>query len=755
MNKFLNIKFLFFLGLLLGFRGNSFAQDSLSTVDLTEVVVSATRASEKTGMAYSTIREKQIKKQNLGQDIPFLLNQMPSVVVTSDAGAGVGYTGIRIRGTDATRINVTLNGIPYNDSESQGVFWVNMPDFASSISSIQVQRGVGTSTNGAGAFGASINVNTLKYSQEPYAEINSSVGSFNTLKTNVLASTGLMNDHFVLDARLSRIVSDGYVDRASSDLKSFYVSGGYYAKENFVRLNVFSGKEKTYQSWYGVPESLAKGDRAGFDDFIARNYYSDDFANELWKAGRQYNWYQYENETDNYQQDHYQLISSFKIAQNWRFNPTLHYTYGRGYYEQYKNDRDFAEYGLTPITIGDTEINTTDLIQRKWLDNRFYGGVWSLVYEGKSKLTGSFGGGWNKYDGDHFGEIIWARYASDSEIRQHWYDNKGIKTDFNVYAKGFYQFNEKLNAYADMQYRSVGISVNGITDPYADVHTDNTYNFFNPKLGLNYAIDRQSSAYLSYAVGNKEPSRQDIVNYYSYTVSNGEIQRQPKVKPENLQDFELGYRFLSKGTQVQANAYFMKYKDQLVLTGAINNVGESIRLNVPDSYRAGIELQLAQQLSEKFLFNGNVTLSRNKIKEFNEFVPSYDGETPDEYNRYTDTDISFSPSVIAGASLSYKPCKVMELAILPKYVGKQYLDNTSSEDRTIDPYFVSDFRINFELNPTWAKALGVSLLVNNVFNAQYSSNGYTYSYLYGEKITENFLYPQAGTNFLAAIRLRF
>lgn len=720
--------------------------DSLSSIDLSEVVVKATRATVKTGMAFSTIREKEIEKQNLGQDIPFLLNQMPSVVVTSDAGAGVGYTGIRVRGSDATRVNVTLNGVPYNDSESQGVFWVNMPDFASSVSSIQMQRGVGTSTNGAGAFGASININTLKYTEEPYAEVNVSGGSFNTLKTNVLASTGLMNNHFVLDARLSKIVSDGFVQRAASDLTSYYVSAGFYNKQNFVRLNVFSGKEKTYQSWYGIPQSLANGDKTGFQAFVDRNYYDDAFKNQLLAGGRRYNWYQYENEVDNYQQNHVQLISSFKVGEHWRLNPTLHYTKGQGYYEAFKDGRSFEDYGLQNVTLGAEVIDETDLIQRKWLDNDFYGGVWSLDYTGPGKLTGTFGGGLNKYIGDHFGEVIWAEFASNGAIRERWYDNTGIKTDFNIYAKGFYQLNDKFNAYVDLQYRNVGLAIDGTTDIRLAVNTDDQYNFFNPKLGMNLEIDQINSVYASFAVGNKEPSRQDIVDA---TFANS----QPK--PENLQDFEFGFRHLARNTQFEANAYFMSYNDQLVLTGAINNVGEGIRVNVADSYRAGLELQIAQKLGSKFLLSLNATFSDNKIKNFTETIPSSDGETPDEVNNFQDTDIAFSPNIIAGGSIRFTPIEGLELALLPKYVGKQFLDNTSDDNRSLDAFFVNDLRVNYSLKPKGFKNMTLSLLVNNLFNTQYESNGYTYSYIYFGKVTENFVYPQAGTNFLAALKVRF
>lgn len=720
-----------------------FAQtDSSKNFVLDEVIVKSTRATEKTGMAFSNVTDKVIKKQNLGQDLPFLLNQLPSVVVTSDAGAGVGYTGIRIRGTDPTRINVTLNGIPYNDSESQGVYWVNMPDFASSVSSIQVQRGVGTSTNGAGAFGASINVNTLQLNTEAFAELNSSVGSFNTLKTNVVASTGLLNNHFVVDARLSKISSDGYIDRATSDLKSFYVSGGYYTKQNFVRLNVFSGKERTYQAWYGTPESLAKGDKAAFEAFAERNYLSEQDKEALWQQGRTYNFYTYENEVDDYQQDHYQLISSFKVG-DWRLNPTLHYTYGRGFYEQFKNGASFTDYGIPNLTIGSETIEETDLIRRKWLDNHFYGGVFSLDYEGTGPLKPTLGGGWNKYEGSHFGDIIWATYATTIPKGFKWYENTGLKTDFNLYGKTIYEFNNQANAYIDLQYRTIRLDVNGTADALQEINYGKTFHFFNPKVGFNYNFSATSSVYGSFAVGNKEPNRTDFVD------------NAPTIpRAENLKDIEVGYRFVKTAFSAQANLYYMLYKDQLVLTGAINGVGESIRTNVPSSYRAGFELQATLQPSTKWLFAGNLTLSQNKIKEFTEFIVSYD-ETPSIETTFQNTDISFSPSIIAGGQLGFFPTKRLEISLLPKYVGKQYLDNTSNENRKLDAFFTTDVRVNYTLKTIFMKELSVSLLINNVFNTLYESNGYTYSYIYGSTITENYVYPQAGINFLAALKLRF
>ncbi|WP_435353181.1 TonB-dependent receptor [Emticicia sp. SJ17W-69] len=694
------------------------AQDSTKIRELNEVVVSSTRANQKMGMAFTNVYQKELKKQNLGQDMPFLLNQLPSVVVSSDAGAGVGYTGIRIRGTDPTRINVTLNGVPYNDSESQGTYWVNMPDFASSAQSIQVQRGVGTSTNGAGAFGASININTLSYQQEAYGETNFTVGSFNTLKTNVLASTGLLNDHFVVDARLSKLSSDGYIDRASSDLKSFYVSAGYYGKNSFARLNVFSGKEKTYQAWEGVPESLLK-------------------------TNRTFNPYTYDNQVDDYQQDHYQLISSFKLNKNWTFNPTLHYTKGRGFYEQYKEQDKFSNYGLPNVVIGTETIKKTDLVRRKWLDNDFYGITYSLDYQSNKKFLANIGGAWNKYDGDHFGEIIWAKNASTADIRYRWYQSNALKTDFNIFGKAYYQVNDALNFYGDLQYRTVSYDIKGTADKRQDITQKTDYKFFNPKFGVNYQVNKASSIYASYAVGNKEPSRQDFID------------NAPKApKAENLKDLEAGYRLAGQKFNFDANFYYMNYKNQLVLTGQVNGVGEAIRVNVAESYRAGLELSANWKFAPRWILAANTTFSQNKIKNFTETVVNYDGDA-DKINKFSKTDISFSPNLIAGGQLSYTPTKNLEFTWLTKYVSKQFMDNTSDDNRSLNAFFVNDIRASYSIKPKIVKELTFSLLVNNLFNHLYESNGYTYSYISEKQtVTENFYYPQAGTNFLLAVKVR-
>jgi iron complex outermembrane receptor protein len=717
--------------------------DSLKINRLNEVVVKATRATNETGMAFTNLYKQEIQKQNLGQDIPFLLNQTPSVVVNSDAGAGIGYTGIRIRGTDATRINVTLNGVPYNDSESQGVFWVNLPDFSSSVQSMQIQRGVGTSTNGAGAFGATINVNTLGFEREPYGETNVSVGSFNTLKTNVLASTGLINNHFVVDARLSRITSDGFIDRSASNLKSFYVSGGYYGDKSFVRFNVFSGQEVTQQAWEGVPQSVATGDLVGVNAYVDRNFLGEEYKQNLLDRGRKFNPYNYDNQVDNYQQDHYQLISSFQLSDKWRFSPTLHYTYGRGYFEQFREGNKFSDYGLPNVEIGGSTITRTDLVRRKWLDNHFYGAVWSLDYTGTGKLNANIGGGVSRYEGDHYGEIIWSQFAPNNEVRPRWYENLGTKNDFNIYGKAFYQFTKGFNTYLDLQYRTVDLRANGVLDNLERVDYGKRFNFFNPKVGVNYVVNESSSMYASYAVGNKEPSRQDLVD------------NAPNLpNAENLQDVEIGYRVNSGTFNATANFYYMYYRDQLVLSGAVNGVGEAIRVNVPNSYRAGIELQADWRFADKWLLAANATFSRNKVQEFTETILASDG-TPNQVTTFTDTDISFSPNVVAGSQLSFMPVRGLELTWLSKYVSDQYLDNTSDENRKLDAFFVNDLRLGYTLKPKFMKEINFSLLVNNIFNQEYEPNGYTYSYIFGDVITENFVYPQAGTNFLAAVRLRF
>ncbi|EAZ81764.1 TonB-dependent receptor [Algoriphagus machipongonensis] len=691
-----------------------------------EFIVSATRASSTTPTTFQTIDKEELAKRNLGQDIPILLNFTPSVVTNSDAGAGIGYTGMRIRGSDQTRINVTVNGIPMNDAESHGVFWVNMPDFASSVNSLQIQRGVGTSTNGAATFGASVNIQTDTRNEEAYAEIDNSVGSFNSWKHTVKAGTGLLNNRFAVDARLSKISSDGYVDRATSDLRSYFVSAGFYGENHVLKLNVFSGKEKTYQSWWGLPESKLEDDRTD-------------------------NYYTYENETDNYQQDHYQLIYSGTIGDNWKTNAALHYTYGRGYYEQYREDDDFASYNLPDVVIGDSTISSTDIIRRRWLDNDFYGAVASINYiSDNGQWDVVLGGGANRYDGDHFGEIIWARIAGDTDIRDRYYDNNAVKDDRNVYLKATYEVSSGLNLFGDLQVRSIDYSFIGVNDDGRIVDGEEKYTFFNPKFGLSYEKNGKVW-YASYAVANREPTRSDFTD--------NPITEVPR--PEKLNNIEAGIRAKSGNFSYNANFYLMDYKDQLIQTGQINDVGAYIRENVPDSYRAGIELDGAFQLSKAWMIGANIALSQNKIKEFTEYIDDYStAEFTQESFTYTDTDIAFSPNIVSSLMIEFKPVKNLSLNWLSKYVGKQYLDNTSNDARSLDAFFTNDFRVSYSVQPRYFKSIDINLMVNNVFNEMYEPNGYTFSYfLPGESqkelVTENYYYPMAGTNFMLGISMKF
>ncbi|PWJ54735.1 iron complex outermembrane receptor protein [Dyadobacter jejuensis] len=717
-----------------------------STLQADEVIIHATRVNEKSAMAYTDVSAAQIEKQNLGQDLPVLLNFTPSLVSTSDAGAGVGYTGIRIRGSDATRINVTVNGIPYNDAESQGVYWVNMPDFASSVSSIQIQRGVGTSTNGAGAFGATVNVNTNSFQPEAYAELNNSAGSFNTFKNTLKLGTGLIKNKFTVDARLSRVSSDGFVDRAESELHSYYLSAGYFGKKSFVRFNMFSGKERTYQSWYGSPEAKVRGDRQGIQDYISRNYLDEkDAANLLNSDDRSYNYYTYKDEVDNYRQDHYQLVSSHSLSDGLTLNVNAFLVRGLGYYEQYRTQDSYSSYNLPNVVIGADTLQSTDFIRRRFLDNYFMGTTFSADYNSFKKFTASVGGGYNRYDGDHYGRVIWARNAGPIEKDHQYYFSNGLKQDLNFYGKGYYQFTEKLNAYADLQMRFVSYGIEGVDDHLATLDMDQQYTFFNPKAGLNYDFTPGGALYASYSVGNREPNRSDFVD-----ASRGLLP-----KAERLQDLEAGMRLQKRNWAFSVNYYYMHYKDQLVLTGQINDVGTAVRANVPKSFRMGVELEGALALSDKLKWNVNATFSENKIANFTEYIPDYDngGYQTFDHGR---SDISFSPKIISGSQLSYSLAKSLELALLSKYVGKQYLDNTSNDDRRLDAYFTNDLRLTYTLKPKWARMVVLNAMVNNIFNEKYESNGYTFGYIAGERlIQENFYYPQAGTNFLVGVNLKF
>lgn len=710
-----------------------------------EVIVRATRANEKSATTYKNVTKAEIQENNFGQDLPFILQNTPGVVVNSDAGAGVGYTGIRIRGSDNSRINVTVNGIPINDSESQGTFYVNMPDFASSVDNIQIQRGVGTSTNGAGAFGASLNIQTTASEMEPYAEVNSTYGSFDTWKNTVKVGTGLINNRFSFDGRLSRISSDGYVDRGSSLLKSYFMSGAYHGNKDLLRINVFAGSEKTYQSWNGIPESRLNNDIAGMQAYIDRNGLSQADADNLLNSGRTYNSFLYNNQTDNYWQNHYQLLYARQFSEKFSFNGALHYTQGEGYYEEYRVANKLSDYGLSPVVIGGTTIMRTDLIRRRWLDNDFYGVTYAFNYVPQKNLNFTFGGAYNEYKGAHFGQIIWAQYASNGDIDRHYYDNEGFKTDFNTYGKVNYSPVEALSLFADLQYRRVYYDIAGTENKLNALAINETLNFFNPKFGATYFINPESNLYASFSVANKEPNRDDYTD--------AAVGVYPK--PERLNDVELGYRFKNKQFNLGANAYGMFYKNQLVVTGKINDVGGNYRQNVDRSYRLGIELDGSYLINKSFALNANAAFSRNKIKNFTEYYDDYDngGQV---INNYSLTDISYSPAAVLFGELVYKPVTGFAIALQSKYVSKQYMDNTQNNDRTINGYWVSNARLGYDFKFAGVKNVNLGLLANNLFDKKYESNGYTYGYLSGgSRITENFFYPQAGTNFLLSLNVKF
>lgn len=713
-----------------------------------EVVVLATRAQEKGPTTFSNISKEVIQKQNFGQDLPFVLNWTPSLVTTSDAGAGVGYTGVRIRGSDGTRINVTINGIPLNDAEEQGVFWVDVPDIATSTNNIQIQRGVGTSTNGAGAFGASISLQTNQRTDQPYADIINSFGSFGTHRHTVGFGTGLKNN-FAFDGRLSLIGSDGYIDRATSDLKSYYMAGGYYGKKTIVKGIVFGGKEITYQSWYGVPQSRLNNDTNAMLETAAAEGWNQDQINNLLNSGRTFNIYTYPNQVDNYSQDHYQLHFSHRANSYLTANASLHYTYGRGYYEEYKYSASVTNYGITPPIIGTDTVRKTDLVRRRWLDNRFYGITWSLNYE-RDHLNMVLGGAANRYDGDHYGEILWAQVATTIPPFYRYYFNNGDKRDFNIFWKGNYQITSRLNGFLDMQYRHIGYEAHGIENELQNFTFHVNYDFFNPKAGLTYLVNNDQNVYASFSVGNREPVRSDFVD-----ASSGGTWP----KNETLYDWEAGWRLKKSNAALNVNFYYMDYNNQLVPTGKVNDVGAALRTNVADSYRAGIEIDGGIRFNKFFTWNANLTLSRNKIKSYTEVLYDY-GANYDQYNEvdkiHNDTDIAFSPNVIGGSNFLFHPIAGAEIGLLTKYVGRQYLDNTSNESRIIDSYFINDLRFSYAFKPAFMRELSVSLLLNNLLDQKYSSNGYTYGYFGGgSEVRQNYYYPQAGRNFLLMVALKF
>ena len=680
--------------------------------------VKSIRVSESSPFAKSNINKEAISKVNLGQDLPFLVQNTPSVVVHSDAGTGIGYTGIRIRGTDGTRINVTLNGIPYNDAESSMTYFVDLPDFSSSVNSIQIQRGVGSSTNGAGAFGATLNLSTNSYHPSAYLSFNNSVGSFNSLKNTLQLGTGLIKNHFTIDGRLSNISSDGYMDRASSQLNSFYVSGTYWGNNSSLRLNVFSGKEKTYQSWYGVPEEMLASNRtynpAGMEKADAP----------------------YENQTDNYTQKHYQLFYNKQVGKYFKWSTAAFLTKGKGYYEEYKAAVNMHDY-IFPSNPLYNNVNP-DIIRRRWLGNNFYGQIASLMYE-KDKNELTIGGGWNQYDGKHYGVLPYPNIIP-IQTPIPYYTNNAIKKDYNFYTKWQYSLTTHLKSFIDLQYRKVTHKMNGF-DNNPKLITESNFDFFNPKAGLNYTY-KNTNYYTSIAVAHKEPNRDDY--------ETGVLQ---KPKQEVLYDWETGIQHKHTKYSWGVNFYYMYYKDQLVLTGKINDVGAYTRTNVPKSYRAGIELEAAWKINKQFTTNGNVTFSKNKIDQFTEYFDNYDTYDQKAID-HKNTDITLSPNTTASHSISFTPNDQWQIVFTSKYVSKQYLDNTQNENRKLNSYFINDanFLWKFITKKRWNANL--QFYIVNLFDHLYEPNGYTYSYIYGGiTTTSNNYFPMAGRNYWLSLKI--
>ena len=695
------------------------------------IVIQSSRVNEKTPLTYSEVDASSIRKNNTGIDLPYLLRQTPSLVVTSDAGAGVGYTGLRVRGSDLTRINVTLNGVPVNGAEDHQVYFVDLPDLASSVDNIQIQRGVGTSANGAAAFGASLNIKTDAATSEPSSVFSSSAGSFHTLKNTLNFSTGRSEKGFCLNGRLSKIKSDGYVDRASSNLDSYYLSGSWSDKNNILKAIILHGKEKTYQAWNGIPKSM-----------VASNPTYNP-AGEMYDHDGNFIGF-YDNETDNYTQTYYQLHYAHTFNDNLTLTSSLYLTTGEGYYENYYNNRCFSDYGRLPFVIGDSLITSSNLIHRNLLDNYLLGFNFSLNHQ-TGRFNTTYGGGWNTFHGDHFGRVIWAEYGFPNDFE--WFRNTGLKTDANVFAKTNVNLTEKLSGFADLQYRHIDYTISGIHEDLRDISQEHHFDFFNPKAGLFLSLNEHHSIYASAALSHREPNR----TVYELA-DNNQIE---SVKPEKLIDYELGYRLSDIKYDITANLFYMDYTDQLVLTGEINSVGASIMTNVDDSYRYGLELAASYQPIRQIAVSGHLSLSRNKILNFKDYIEDWDNGG----NHVTElgtTDISFSPDVVGGFTMSYFPVKSLSISAQGTYVGRQFIDNTSCLERSLDPYFLCNVLVNYEWEQELFKTLNLYASANNIFNTHYCSNAWVYrAYTGGAEYLEDGYFPQAGFNFMIGLTIGY
>lgn len=723
-----------------------------SIFGLDEIEINGTWVQKNMPFSHKNLPKREFEKLNLGQDVPYLLKFTPSMVVTSDAGAGVGYTGMRIRGSDPSRINVTINGVPLNDSESQLVFWVDLPDFGSSAQEIQIQRGVGPSTNGTSAFGATINMNTNKIKLQPYLSFASSYGSFNTRKINVSGGTGLMNNKLAVDVRYSNIYSDGYIDRATSNLQSFYSSINYISERSSLNFNFISGTERTYQAWNGLPFQYLENDR------------------RFNISGTEKPGAPYQNEVDDYGQHHAQLHYNLAVNNGLNINLTGHYTRGLGFFENYKSGED-----LNSFNINDNSGESHDIVIRRWLDNHFYGGIFEMDWKDlEEKNNFIFGASINQYLGDHFGHLIWNSRDNDpfeDNIAAgipvtEYYFNDAVKTDFNTYGKWTYRIKDRFITYLDLQYRKVHYKFQGYDEEGFLISQTDNLDFFNPKLGMSYLLNTDSKIYVSYGIANREPNRND------YTESS--VISRPL--PERLNDLEIGYNIQVDNFVAGVNIYNMVYDNQLVLTGAINDVGQYTRSNVKDSYRRGMEIDGGLNDWRGFHLLVNATISQNRIKSFTEFIDDWDNGVQIE-KTYELTDLAFSPAVILANDFGYEFLKGLRnqsasVNLLTKYVGKQYIDNTSNNYAALDPYTYSDLLLNYRIsNGKWFREISFNINIHNVLNSQYVSNAWIYRFQssgynpvdddpYSRSEGQNVynltgLFPQAGRYFLAGISVLF
>ena len=713
---------------------NKQVKDSTNAEKLDEVLVKAVRVDAKSPITHSNLSKEEIAKRNLGQDIPMLLNFLPSVVTTSDAGAGIGYTGIRVRGVSSQSTNVTINGIPYTDAESLGTFWVNLGDFSSSVENLQLQRGVGTSTNGSGAFGASINILTDAVSREASGEVSNSFGSFNSRKHTVKFSTGLMGADaersrgIEIAGRLSNIESDGYVDRASSSLKSYFLQGSYVDDNTLIKAVTFGGNNVTYQSWFGIDATMLRENRT----FNPAGAYEDENGNQQF----------YDNEVDDYRQDHYQLHWNERYNNNWSTNVGLNYTYGRGFFEQFREDDDFSTYGFDPLVVDGQSVEETDLVRRRWLDNDYYVINASANYK-NNEIDLIFGTSISHYDGDHFGEVIWARSASQSNIRDRYYDGNGKKNDLSVFSKATYKWNDRVQLYGDLQVRNVNYETSGINSNLTEFLVDENYTFFNPKAGVTFEYDDNNDLYVSYARANREPNRNDF-------------ESDPNVRPEQLNDFELGWRHKKGNLSFNVNSYLMLYNEQLVLSGELNDVGAPLRTNSGESYRLGLEIEAVVPVTSQLTLQPNLAISSNKNRET---VRSFDGEL----QNLGSTDIAFSPNLVAANAVVYQPLKNLQISLLSKFVGEQFMSNTEAQSSKLASYFTNDINLVYTLKPkSTFDTVVFTALVNNIFDQKFVSNGYYFTFDDDFSNPGNIatvegagFYPQAGINFLTGVTFSF